>query len=83
MCGRMQESLIEKSWLILGNMSLIDQGSTLDLATRLRAGQSRARIPVATRVFFLLSKSSDRLWGHPAPIKCLPQFFPGGKADGA
>jgi len=53
-CGRMQRNLIEKSWLILGYLSFIDQGGALDVATRLRAGRSGVRIPVATRVLFSL-----------------------------
>ena len=36
-CGRMQGSLIEESWLILGNLSFIDQVGALDVSTRLRA----------------------------------------------
>lgn len=62
-CGRMQGSLIEESWLILGKLSFIDQGGALDVATKLRAGRLGVRIPVKTRVFF----SYPKLPGRPAP----------------
>ena len=56
-CGRMQGNLIEKSWPILGNLSFIDQGGALDIATRLRAGRSGVSNPGGDKSFFSLIQS--------------------------
>ena len=76
-CGRMQENLIEKSWLILGNLSFIDHGGALDVETRLRAGRSGVRIPVATRFFFLIQNVQAGSGPALAPCNGYRSSFPG------
>jgi len=56
-------------------MSFIDRGGTLDLAARLRARRSRVQIPLATRVFFFLSKTPRRALGPSSPHRMVTVVF--------
>ena len=81
-CGRMQGILIEKSWLILGKFSFIDQGGALDLATSIGAGRWRVRIVVATRVVSLFQNVQTGSGALQPPYNGY-RSFSRGKAAGA
>ena len=50
-------------------------GSSVGIATELRAGRSEDRNPAGTR----FSARQDRIWGPPSLLYNGYQFFPGGK----
>ena len=56
-------------------VSLSGPGSSVGIATELRAGRSGDRIPVEAR----FSACTDRPWGPPSPLYNGYRVFPGGK----
>jgi hypothetical protein len=72
----------EKCPVFILSPSNLLENSVVGVATRLRARQTRVRIPVETMIFLLSETSRPALGITQPPIHWAPGFFPGDKAAG-
>ena len=61
----------------------IEEGSSVGIVTRLRAGPSRVELPVGARDFLFSKAFRSALGSAQLPVECAPGCFPEGKAAGA